>query len=73
MEKIGRKIDILNIRRGSPLTPHILEIVRTTIRNLKIPKGGNKKKKNKQHNDQQKKDKRTNNDLQNIPIKLKFE
>ena len=37
-EKIGRKIDILNIRRGSLLAPHILEIVRTTIRSLKIPR-----------------------------------
>ena len=30
-------------------------------------------KKNKQHNDQKKKDKRTNNDLQDIHIKLKIE
>ena len=30
-------------------------------------------KKNKQHNDQQKKDKKTNNDLQEIHIKLKIE
>jgi hypothetical protein len=30
-------------------------------------------KKNRQHNGQKKKDKRTNNDLQNIPIKLKIE
>jgi hypothetical protein len=30
-------------------------------------------KKNRQHNDQMKKDKRTNNDLQNIHIKLKIE
>jgi hypothetical protein len=30
-------------------------------------------KKNKQHNDQQKKDKKTNNDLQDIHIKLKIE
>ena len=30
-------------------------------------------KKNRQHNDQKKKDKRTNNDLQNIHIKLKIE
>ena len=29
-------------------------------------------KKNRQHNDQKKKDKRTNNDLQNIHIKLKI-
>ena len=29
--------------------------------------------KNRQHNDQKKKDKRTNNDLQNIHIKLKIE
>ena len=32
-----------------------------------------KSKKNKQHNGQKKKDKRTNNDLQNIHIKLKIE
>jgi hypothetical protein len=32
-----------------------------------------KAKKNRQHNDQKKKDKRTNNDLQNIHIKLKIE
>ena len=32
-----------------------------------------KSKKNRQHNDQKKKDKRTNNDLQNIHIKLKIE
>jgi hypothetical protein len=31
------------------------------------------KKKNRQHNDQKKKQKRTNNDLQNIHIKLKIE
>jgi hypothetical protein len=30
-------------------------------------------KKDRQHNDQKKKDKRTNNDLQNIHIKLKME
>jgi hypothetical protein len=30
-------------------------------------------KKNRQHNGQKKKDKRTNNDLQNIHIKLKIE
>ena len=30
-------------------------------------------KKNRQHNDQKKNDKRTNNDLQNIHIKLKIE
>ena len=30
-------------------------------------------KKNRQHNSQKKKDKRTNNDLQNIHIKLKIE
>jgi hypothetical protein len=29
--------------------------------------------KNRQHNDQEKKNKRTNNDLQNIHIKLKIE
>jgi len=29
-------------------------------------------KKDRQHNGQKKKDKRTNNDLQNIPIKLKI-
>jgi hypothetical protein len=33
----------------------------------------NKSKKNGQHNGQKKKDKRTNNDLQNIHIKLKIE
>jgi hypothetical protein len=32
-----------------------------------------KLKKNRQHNDQKKKDKRTNNDLENIHIKLKIE
>jgi hypothetical protein len=32
-----------------------------------------KLKKNRQHNDQKKKYKRTNNDLQNIHIKLKIE
>jgi hypothetical protein len=32
-----------------------------------------KSKKNKQHYDQKKKDKRTNNHLQNIQIKLKIE
>jgi hypothetical protein len=32
-----------------------------------------KSKKNRQHNGQKKKDKRTNNDLQNIHIKLKIE
>jgi peptidyl-tRNA hydrolase len=31
-----------------------------------------KSKKNRQHNGQKKKDKRTNNDLQNIHIKLKI-
>ena len=32
-----------------------------------------KSKKDRQHNDQMKKDKKTNNDLQNIQIKLKIE
>jgi len=32
-----------------------------------------KSKKNRQHNGQKKRDKRTNNDLQNIHIKLKIE
>jgi hypothetical protein len=32
-----------------------------------------KSKKNREHNGQKKKDKRTNNDLQNIYIKLKIE
>ena len=32
-----------------------------------------KLKKDRQHNDQKKKDKRTNNDLENIHIKLKIE
>ena len=43
---------------------------------LKISKGVIKiriSKKNRQHNDQMKKYKRTNNDLQNIHIKLKIE
>ena len=43
---------------------------------LKIPKGvirNRKWKKNRQHNGKEKNDKRTNNDLQNIRIKLKFE
>jgi len=31
-----------------------------------------KSKKDRQHNDQKKKDKRTNNDLQNIHIKIKI-
>ena len=46
------------------------------MKSLKIPKGGNqnrKSKKNRQHNGQEKKFKRTNNDLQNIHIKLKIE
>ena len=43
-------------------------------KSLKIPKGGNQNpKKNRQHNDQKKKCKMTNNDLQNIHIKLKIE
>jgi hypothetical protein len=45
-------------------------------KSLKIPKGViriRKSKKNRQHNAQKKKYKRTNNDLQNIHIKLKIE
>jgi len=45
-------------------------------KSLKIPRGVIrilKSKKNRQTNDQKKKDKRTNNDLQNIHIKLKIE
>ena len=38
---------------------------------LKIPKGESKK--NTQHNGQQKKENRTNNDLENIHIKLMIE
>jgi hypothetical protein len=34
---------------------------------------GIRKSKDRQHNDQKKKDKRTNNDLQNIHMKLKIE
>ena len=43
---------------------------------MKIPKGQSESvhgKKDKQHNNQKKKDKRTNNDLQNVHIKLKIE
>jgi hypothetical protein len=45
-------------------------------KSLKIPKGGNQNpyiKKNRKHNGQKKKYKRTNNDLQNIHIKLKID
>jgi hypothetical protein len=45
-------------------------------KSFKIPNGViriRKSKKDRQHNDQKKKDKRTNNDLQNIHIKLKIE
>ena len=46
-------------------------------KNLKIPKGGNHnshiEEKNRKHNGQKKKYKGTNNDLQNIHIKLKIE
>jgi len=35
--------------------------------------GNRKSQKNRQHNGQKKKDKRTNNDLQDIHIKLKIE
>ena len=45
-------------------------------KSLKIPKGViriRNSKKNRQHNDQQKKDKRTNNVLQNIHIRLQIE
>ena len=45
-------------------------------KSLKIPKGVIRiriSKKNKQHNGQKKKYKRTNNDLQNIHLKLKIE
>jgi hypothetical protein len=51
-------------------------IYRFHKKSLKIPKGGNQNrisKKNRQHNGQKKKYKRTNNDLQNIHIKLKIE
>jgi hypothetical protein len=43
-------------------------------KNLKIPKVIRicKSKKNRQHNNQIKEDKRTNNDLENIHIKLKI-
>ena len=44
------------------------------IRKLKKDRQHNgQKKKDRQHNGQKKKDKRTNNDLQNIHIKLKIE
>ena len=45
-------------------------------KSLKISKGGNQKrisKKNRQHSDQQQKYKITNNDLQNLLIKLEIE
>ena len=45
-------------------------------KSLKIPKGVTRipiSKKNRHHNGQKKKYKRTNNDLQNIHIKLKIE
>jgi hypothetical protein len=42
-------------------------------KSLKTPKGNhNRKAKDRQYNDQTKKVKRTNNDLQNIHIKLKI-
>jgi hypothetical protein len=50
--------------------------IRTHKESLKIPKGAIRiriLKKNRQHNGQKKKYKRTNNNLQNIHIKLKIE
>jgi hypothetical protein len=50
--------------------------IRSCKTSLKIPKGIIRisiSKNNRRHNGQKKKDKKTNNDLQNIHIKLKFE
>jgi hypothetical protein len=54
---------------------YIVYNIISTKESLKIPKGyiRIRKSKNRQHNDQKKKYKRTNNDLQNIHIKLKIE
>ena len=45
----------------------------SVAKSLKITKEQSESKKNRQHNGQKKKHKRTNNDLQNIHIKLKIE
>ena len=42
-------------------------------KSLKIPKGQSESVNRRHHNGQKKKDKRINNDLQNIHIKLKIE
>ena len=70
-QKIG-KLNKLVILEASPI---LHQIRSKSAEELKDSKGliGIRKSKNKQHNDQAKKDKRTNNDLQNLHIKLKIE
>ena len=63
-QRLGREIVVG--REVAKETKEEIEDTKGTIR-IRIPK------KNRQHNGQKKKDKRTNNDLQNIHIKLKIE
>ena len=58
------------------MKPQVYLETAISVKSLQIPKGGNQireSRKNRQHNGQKKKDKRTNNNLQNIHIKLKIE
>jgi len=48
-------------------------VLQEEFEDTKVVIGIRKSKKDRQHNCQKKKDKRTNNDLQNIHIKLKIE
>ena len=50
-----------------------MNLVKKSLKRLKWVIRTRKSKKNRQHNGQKKKYKRTNNDLQNILIKLKIE
>jgi hypothetical protein len=65
----------MNDNKNMDSFPEINKFCLWIKKSLKIPKGVIRIRisKNRQHNGLKKKDKRTNNDLQNIHIKLKIE
>jgi hypothetical protein len=66
------KVEI-RIRKSMKNTQHNDQKMDRQHNDQKMDRQHNDQKMDRQHNDQKKKDKRVNNDLQNIHIKLKIE
>ena len=58
---------------GIPRESYLVSLEEFEDTKVELVMNNRKLKKDRQHNGQKKKDKRTNNDLQNIHIKLKIE